>query len=107
MNSLCRFATTALVALIFTSLAVPNAHVVTIHRVRVGNPGNANDTTNYGAVAEQHWIAKHLVTIQYYTDSLQGMAATNTFSLYIMSMASNLNIVGISRIESAGNTPTA
>lgn len=51
-NSVCRLAAAALVALFFTGLAVPNAHALPIDWVTVGNPGNANDTTGYGAVPE-------------------------------------------------------
>ena len=50
MNTLCRFATAALPALILTSLAAPKAHATPISAtllgydlVQVGNPGNAAD----------------------------------------------------------------
>jgi len=62
MNPLRRLATAALVALILTSLAVPNAHAVIIDWVTVGDPGNAADTTGEpnpaGAVADSFQIMK-------------------------------------------------
>ncbi|MFM8497729.1 MAG: hypothetical protein ACKOEM_19735 [Planctomycetia bacterium] len=53
MNLLRSLATAALVALMLTSLVLPNAHAVTIDMVTVGNAGNANDPATggvYGAV---------------------------------------------------------
>jgi len=86
-------------------LSVP-AHAVTIDWVTVGNPGNANDPATgdlYGAVAEEFRIAKHLVTIQQYTDFLNAVAQTDTYSLYNTNMASSLNIAGISRAGASGS----
>jgi len=50
MNTLRRFATAALVALMLATLAVNPARAVTIDWVTVGDPGNTADTTGYGAV---------------------------------------------------------
>ena len=105
MNPLRRFATAALVALMLATLAVNPARAVTIDWVTVGDPGNANDPATgnlYGAVVEEYRIAKHLVTIQQYTDFLNAVAATDLYSLYNGSMAANLNIAGISRSGTSG-----
>ena len=58
MNPLRRFATGALIALMLTSLVLPNAHAVTIDWVTVGDPGNTADTTAYGAVVDSFQIMK-------------------------------------------------
>ena len=68
----------------------------------VGDPNNAADTTGYGAVADSFQVAKYEVTIQQYTDFLNAVAATDPYSLYNTSMASDLNIAGISRSGTSG-----
>ncbi|NBV47376.1 MAG: PEP-CTERM sorting domain-containing protein, partial [Planctomycetia bacterium] len=74
------------------------ARAVTIDMVTVGNAGNSNDnTTGYGAVAYEYQIGKYDVTIQQYTDFLNAVALSDPYSLYNTSMASDLNIAGISR----------
>ena len=82
----------ALVVALLTSLALP-AHAVTIDWVPVGNPGNTADTTGQpnpaGAVAEAFRIMKYEFTNQQYTDFLNSVAATDTYSLYNASMGSN------------------
>jgi sulfatase modifying factor 1 len=105
MNPFRHVATAAAVALVLASLALQNAHAVTIDWVTVGNPGNANDTVGdgFGAVAEEFRIAKYLVTIQQYTDFLNAVAATDPYSLYNTFMASDLNIAGIQQNESSGS----
>jgi formylglycine-generating enzyme required for sulfatase activity len=79
------------------------AHAVTIEMVTVGNPGNAADTTGYGAVADSYQIGKYDVTIGQYTAFLNAVAATDTHSLYNTSMGTDLNIAGISRAGSSGS----
>ncbi len=85
---------------------VSSAHAVTIDWVTVGDPGNAADTTGNpnpaGAVADAFRIGKYEVTIQQYTDFLNAVAASDLYSLYNTSMASNLNIAGISRSGTSG-----
>ena len=103
MNPLRRFTTAALVALLYTSLAVPSARAVTIDMVTVGNAGNAADTTTYGGVAYDYQIGKYDVTIGQYTAFLNAVAATDTYSLYNTSMGTNLNVAGISRTGSSGS----
>jgi len=79
-----------------------HATPVTIDWVTVGDPGNAADTTGYGAVAESFRIGKYEVTIQQYTAFLNAVAASDPYSLYSTNMAGDLNIAGISRSGTSG-----
>jgi formylglycine-generating enzyme len=87
-------------------LAVPVlAAPITIDMVTVGNLGNANDTggTNNGAVNYEYQIGKYSVTIGQYTDFLNAVATTDTYSLYNTSMATDANVAGISQAGSSGS----
>ena len=55
---------------------------VTIDWVTVGNPGNAADTTGYGAVAYEYKIGKYEVTNAQYSAFLNAKASTDTYGLY-------------------------
>ena len=66
-----------------------SAHAITIDWVTVGDPGNAADTTPYGAVADSFRIMRFEFTNQQYTDFLNSVAATDTYSLFNASMGSN------------------
>jgi len=88
------------VAAVLGSLAVP-AHAVTIDLVPVGNAGNANDPATgnvYGGVGYDYQIGKYDVTIGQYTAFLNAVDTngTNPNNIYNSSMATNLNIAGIS-----------
>ena len=92
------------------SVAVANgttkADLVTIDMVTVGNAGNANDPATgdtFGGVNYSYQIGKYDVTIQQYTDFLNAAAKTDPYSLYNASMATDLNIAGISRAGSSGS----
>jgi len=93
------------VAVLFTMFTlIPNLQaqpLVNIQTVIVGDAGNAADTTTYGAVTNVFAIGKYEVTIGQYTAFLNSVARTNTNSyivnLWNASMASDLNIAGISR----------
>jgi formylglycine-generating enzyme required for sulfatase activity len=106
MNPLRRFATALLVALLFISLAVPNAHAapITIDWVTVGDPGNTADTApaGYGAVATSFQIMKFEFTNSQYADFLNAVAVTDTYSLYNANMGSNAR-GGITRSGSSGS----
>jgi formylglycine-generating enzyme len=105
VNLLSRLATGALIAWIFTTLAVPSADAVTYELVPVGNPGNANDPATgnlYGAVTYEYQIGKYDVTIGQYTEFLNAVAGTDAYELYNPSMATDLNSAGISRSGSPG-----
>ncbi len=100
-----RFAATCLVAMMLASLALPNAHAVTYELVPVGNPGNANDPATggiYGGVGYEYQIGKYVVTISQYTDFLNAVAKTDTYSLYNVNMATDLTIAGISQTGTSG-----
>ena len=76
------------VAALLASLAAP-ASAVTIDWVTVGDPGNTADDTTYGTVADAFQIMKFEFTNQQYTDFLNSVAATDTYSLYNASMGGN------------------
>ena len=63
-------------------LLASNASAVTMDWVAVGNAGNANDTTGYGAVGYGYGISKYEVTYGQYTEFLNAIAKTDTFNLY-------------------------
>ena len=85
------------------ALACSPASAVTIDWVTVGDPGNAADTTGYGAVPDAYRISKYEVTIQQYTDFLNAVAASDPYSLYNPKMATDFNVAGISRTGSSGS----
>ena len=70
----------ALACLPFGSIASAEA----IQWVTVGDPGNTADTNpaGRGAVATSFQIMKYEFTNQLYTDFLNSVAATDTYSLY-------------------------
>jgi formylglycine-generating enzyme required for sulfatase activity len=91
-------------ALVAAFTITPNLHaqpLVNIETVTVGDPGNAADTTGYGAVADVFAIGKYEVTIGQYTTFLNSAASVTSDSyivdLWSASMTSDLNIAGISR----------
>ena len=88
---------------VFTLNSSLQATLITIDWVTVGDPGNAADTTTYGGVAYDYQIGKYDVTIGQYTAFLNAVAATDTYSLYNTSMATDLNVAGISRTGSSGS----
>ena len=96
-------------AFVVASLAVliqitpAHAEPVTIDWVTVGDAGNANDTTGYGAVNYEYQIGKYDVTIGQYTAFLNAVATTDTYAVYSASMASNLNVAGIARAGASGS----
>jgi sulfatase modifying factor 1 len=72
--------------------------------VTIGNPGNASDPlTGFGAVNYTFRMGKYDVTIKQYTNFLNAVAKTDTYSLYNPSMGSDLNSAGISRSGASGN----
>ena len=85
----------ALVALLLTSLVLPNAHAVTIDWVTVGDPGNTADTTGdpnpAGAVADSFQIMKFEFQNSQYADFLNAVdpSGTNPNAVYNLNMGSN------------------
>jgi formylglycine-generating enzyme required for sulfatase activity len=68
----------------------PIANSGIIDWVTVGDAGNAADTTGYGDVSQSFRIMKYEFTNQQYTDFLNSVAATDTYSLYNAGMGNNL-----------------
>ncbi len=99
----------SLVALLLATCSVigGTAHAqVTIDWVTVGDPGNTADTTGdpnpAGAVADSFQIMKYEFTNQQYTDFLNSVAATDTYSLYYSQMGSDAR-GGITQSGSSGS----
>ena len=88
--------TLSLAVLASIALVTPVFAIVNINYVTVGNGGNANDTTGYGAVANTYKIAQNETSIGQYADFLNAVAKTDTYSLYSTSMTTSY-INGISR----------
>ena len=55
---------------------------ITMDMVTVGNPGNAADTTGYGAVTDVFKIAKYETTVDQYVAFLNANAKTDRYGLY-------------------------
>src|SRR5215212_1079452 len=70
-------------------LAGPASAVVTPDWVTVGNPGNAADSTGYGAVGYVYQIGKYEVTNSQYAEFLNAKAASDPLGLYNTSMNSD------------------
>jgi sulfatase modifying factor 1 len=85
----------------------PQSHaqpLVTIDTVTVGDAGNQSDvSTGYGGVAYDFAIGKYEVSLSQYSTFLNAVATTDTYNLYNPSMATDLNIAGISRSGSSGS----
>jgi formylglycine-generating enzyme required for sulfatase activity len=92
----------AIAAVVFSAVFQPaEARAVTIDWVTVGDPGNTADDTTYGAVADSFQIMKFEWTNSQYTDFLNTVAATDTYSLFNASMGSNAR-GGITRSGTSG-----
>lgn len=88
---------------------------VSIDWVTIGDPGNAAQSAanrthtfgvggdGFGAVADTYRIARNETTILDYTEFLNAVAATDTYSLYNTSMDTDGNIAGIKRSGSSGS----
>ena len=92
-RSFCRSLMAACLCAVGFGLGVQSAHAVTINWVTVGDPGNTADTTGApnpaGAVATSFQIMKYEWTNSQYTDFLNSVAVTDTYSLYHANMGSN------------------
>jgi hypothetical protein len=65
-------------ALAIAGMTMISAHAVTIDWVTVGDPGNAADTTGYGAVATSFQIMKFEWTNAQYVDFLNAVDPNGT-----------------------------
>jgi formylglycine-generating enzyme required for sulfatase activity len=97
---------------LFCALALfisSTASAITISTVPVGNPGNAADPANsgsipgIGSVGYSYSIGTYDVTVDQYTGFLNAVAATDTYSLYNPSMATDLNVAGIAQNGISGS----
>ncbi len=100
----------SLPAVAVAALLVSTAQAVIIETVRVGNPGNSNDTeqmndgtTGYGGVDYVYNIGKYEVTAGQYTEFLNAVAAEDTYGLYNGSMWSSDDGCKIQRSGSSGS----
>lgn len=103
MKSFPHIVIAATVVWMVAGLSEPPARAVTIDLVTVGNPGNAADTTGYGAVDYGYQIGKFAVTIGQYKDFLSAVAQSDPYSLYAANMGSDQHIRGISRTGDSGS----
>jgi len=85
-------------------LLVPrtSSAIVTFDWATVGDPGNAADSTGYGAVSSTFNISKYEVTNDQYQEFLNSKAASNSFNLYNASMNSDIR-GGITQAGSSGS----
>ncbi len=78
---------------------------ITIDTVRVGNPGNAADTTGYGSVGYAYNIGKYEVTAGQYCEFLNAVARTDTYGLYNTGMDYDANHNGVGCNIKRNGTP--
>ncbi|WP_428305741.1 formylglycine-generating enzyme family protein [Lacipirellula sp.] len=101
-----RFSAVGWSALTVTAItfSCASSWAVKLDTVAIGNVGNSPDSaTGYGGVSYAYRIGKFEVTVGQYTEFLNAVAQTDTYSLYNPSMATNLRIAGIARNGAAGS----
>jgi formylglycine-generating enzyme required for sulfatase activity len=102
------FAVVILLALVFSygraDVFNMSADQTSLQFITVGNPGNAMDTTGFGAVGYTYSIGKYEVTAGQYTEFLNAVAGTDTYGLYNIAMcdANGWLGCGIQRTVSQG-----
>ena len=84
------------------SLSLANAQGISYPLVTVGSPGNAGDSTGFGAVAYTYQIGKYEVTVANYTAFLNAIAKTDSYGLWNNAMQSSPSIAGITRSGTSG-----
>jgi len=77
-------------AVLVAGLWATSAHALDIEWVTVGDTGNAQDKTGYGAVAYEYQIAKFETTVGQYAEFLNDVAANDSHGLWNPSMGSAL-----------------
>lgn len=80
-TELSRFRAVCVVGAVWGCLGSAAA-AATIETVFVGHPGNAADSTGFGAVNYSYRMGKYEVTAGQYTEFLNAVAGVDTFSLY-------------------------
>ena len=96
-------AKTLLLGSLSAALLSGAAPAMTIDTVPVGDLGNPNDSTGYGAVSLGYNIGTYEVTLLQYAAFLNAVAATDTFNLYNTNMGTDVAIAGIDRSGSPGS----
>ncbi len=93
------------VAAVLLAAGAAQAAIINIDMVTVGDPGNAADTTGYGAVSNTYQMGKYDVTAAQYTAFLNAVAQTDTYGLYNSSMSGGpyTAACGITRTGSSGS----
>ena len=73
--------------------------------VTVGDPGNATDSTGFGAVGYVYQMGKYDVTVGQYVQFLNAVAAADTYGLYNGGMATGVNCptIGITQSGAPGS----
>ena len=89
-------------ATVSESTLTANQQVV-MSMVSVGNPGNAADTTSYGALSYSFQIGKYDVTGSQYAAFLNAVAKTDSYGLYNANMGTDTQVGQISRSGSSGS----
>ena len=95
-----------LLVISFASVALlvqPASALINVDTVLVGNAGNANDSTGFGAVGYDYGIGTYEVTLNQYTAFLNAVAVTDTYGLYNVNMGANANVMGIARAGASGS----
>ena len=95
-----------LAALVSIILASHAEATVNVEFVTVGNPGNAADTTGYGAVAYEYRIAKNETTVGQYAEFLNAVAKSDPYGLYNWLMGNLSYVAGITRSGTGGSMIT-
>jgi formylglycine-generating enzyme required for sulfatase activity len=87
-----------------TATPTPTATIaaVSYELVSVGDAGNRDDTTGYGAVPYTYRIGTYEVTIGQYAAFLNAVAANDRYGLYKPGMGGAANIAGITQSGSSG-----
>jgi sulfatase modifying factor 1 len=83
------------------ALAAPAVKAVTISTVPIGNPGNAADSTGFGAVSYAYRIAATEVTNAQYVEFLNAVAASDPYELFPLNLG--ISPYGIARNGVAGS----
>ena len=88
---------------VLIALSVDSEAQISMAFSTIGNPGNANDKTQYGGVNYNYAIGTYDVTVSQYCAFLNAVAARDTYSLYNPSMASDTATASITRSGVAGS----
>ena len=100
---MCKKLTMAVICGVALLTFVSAAQAVDIETVHVGNPGNAADSTGYGAVAYSYRMGTFEVTSTQYTEFLNAVAVDDAYGLYHASMGSSDFGCGIQQGGSPSN----